>query len=439
MWVRKRIDIGWPDLALGILACCRPQNGPAIQRQVEQHWSAAGDTLACLSVRSGFDLLLAALNLPPKSEVLITALTIPDMVRIIKDHDLVPVPVDVELDTMAPQMELLRRAITPATRAIVVAHLFGGRVPLEPILALVRQHQLLVIEDCAQAYAAGEYRGHPEADVSMFSFGPIKTATALGGAVLRVHDREVLRRMRAQQDAYPRQSRWRYLRRLLKYALLKAVSPRPVFKLVVYGCRVAHRDYDRMLNAAVRGFPGPGFMQRIRQRPSPPLLALLKRRLRRYKTKRLAKRTANGELLARYLRRHVPCPGADCLGHTHWVFPIVADSPSRVMAALRAAGFDATQGQSMCVVPPPGDRAELRACLADDTLARIVFLPIYADMPARAVRKMARAVLRAARERPAALGSERREQVICPDERAPLAPHVTAVSPSTNRPVSPAG
>ena len=52
----------------------------------------AGGALACLSVRSGFDLLLAALDLPPKSEVLITALTIPDMVRIIKDHDLVPVP-----------------------------------------------------------------------------------------------------------------------------------------------------------------------------------------------------------------------------------------------------------------------------------------------------------------------------------------------------------
>jgi len=439
MWVRKRIDIGWPDLAWGLLACCRPQNEAAIQRQVEENWSAGGDTLACLSVRSGFDLLLAALNLPPKSEVLITAMTIPDMVRIIKDHDLVPVPVDVELGTMAPQMELLRRAITPATRVIVVAHLFGGRVPLEPILAFARQHNLLVIEDCAQAYAAGEYRGHPEADVSMFSFGTIKTATALGGAVLRVRDRRVLERMRAQQEAYPRQSRWCYLRRLLKYALLKAISPRPMFKLVVFGCRVAHRDYDAMLNRAVRGFPGPGFTQRIRQRPSPPLLAVLKRRLRRYKIKRLAKRTANGELLARYLRRHVPCPGAECLGHTHWVFPIVADSPSGVMAVLREAGFDATQGQSMCVVPPPADRAELQARQADETLARIVFLPIYADMPPRAVRKMARTVLRVARGWHKSMDPKVRRRAGGPGGPAGLAPHIAAVNSSTSRPVSPAG
>ena len=141
-------------------------------------------------------LLLASLDLPPKSEVLITALTIPDMVRIIKDHDLVPVPLDLDLDTMGPQLDVLRRAITPATKAIVVAHLFGGRVPMEPILALAREHGLLVIEDCAQAYTGSEFRGHAEADASMFSFGPIKTATALGGAVIRVRDDRLLDRMR---------------------------------------------------------------------------------------------------------------------------------------------------------------------------------------------------------------------------------------------------
>lgn len=399
MWVRKRIDIGWPDIAMGVLDCCRPYDEAAVHRRVESHWTAAGGALACLSVRSGFDLLLAALDLPPKSEVLITALTIPDMVRIIKDHGLVPVPLDVELDTMSPQLDVLRRAITPATKAIVVAHLFGGRVPMEPVLAIARQHGLLVIEDCAQAYTGSEFRGHAEADVSMFSFGPIKTATALGGAVIRVRDQRLLQRMRALHAAYPLQSRWFCMRRLLKYAMLKALSTRPVFTVVVLSCRAVRHDYDHMLNGAVRGFPGPGFWQKIRQRPSPALLALLGRRLRKYNLRRLSRRTANGRLLVERLRSRLPCPGASAEAHSYWVFPVVADDPAEMMTALRRAGFDATQGQSMCVVPTPEGRGDMLAPTATDTLARIVFLPIYPEMPTRSVRKMARAVLCVLRQR----------------------------------------
>jgi perosamine synthetase len=433
MWVRKRIDIGWPDIALGVLGCCRPYDEAAVQRKVESHWTTAGGALACLSVRSGFDLLLAALDLPAKSEVLITALTIPDMVRIIKDHDLVPVPLDLDLDTMGPQLDVLRRAITPATKAIVVAHLFGGRVPMEPILALARQHGLLVIEDCAQAYTGSEFRGNAEADVSMFSFGPIKTATALGGAVIRVRDERLLQRMRAMHAAYPLQSRWFCMRRLLKYAALKALSSRPLFTVVVLSCRAMKHDYDHMLNGAVRGFPGPGFWQKIRQRPSPALLSLLSRRLRKYKFRRLAKRSANGQLLAERLCGRLPCPGASAESHTYWVFPVVAENPDEMLAALRRAGFDATQGQSMCVVPTPDQRGDMQAPLAADTLARIVFLPIYPEMPERSVRKMARAVLRVLSQRRKAKKTARAERggPSNDGQRTPHAMHAPLVADST--------
>ena len=104
---------------------------------MEQVWPADGDVLICLSVRSGFDLLLGAFGLPPQSEVLISAITIPHMVRIVKEHDLVPVPLDLDLKDPAPRVDVLSpRAVTPATRVIVVAHLFGGRVSLESVLEL---------------------------------------------------------------------------------------------------------------------------------------------------------------------------------------------------------------------------------------------------------------------------------------------------------------
>ncbi|HCK72012.1 MAG TPA: aminotransferase DegT, partial [Planctomycetaceae bacterium] len=50
----------------------------------------------CLSVRTGFDLLFQALNLPAGSEVLVSALTIDGMLRVIEEHDLVAVPVDLD-------------------------------------------------------------------------------------------------------------------------------------------------------------------------------------------------------------------------------------------------------------------------------------------------------------------------------------------------------
>jgi perosamine synthetase len=393
MWVRKRLDIGWGDLAFAILRCFRSQDAEQTQRRIEQFWSAAGDALTCLSVRTGFDLLLGALKFPPKSEILISALTIPDMVRIIEDHGLVPVPLDLDLATMAPRPESLHRAITPATRAIVVAHLFGGQVAMEPLLELARRHQLLLIEDCAQAFTAGQYRGHPQADASMFSFGPIKTATALGGAVLCVRRPEVLEQMRIAQADYPAQSRWFCVRRLLKYSFLKALSPRLICGAIISVCQAIGYDYDRMINGAVRGFAGADFLRRIRHRPSGPLLALLERRLRTYDVQRLAERAQRGELLARMLGPHMQCPGVQYRAHTHWVFPILAADPHQAVDVLRAAGFDATQGQSMCVVVAPADRPQLQPCAAEDALRRIVYLPIYPEISLAAVSRMADAVL----------------------------------------------
>src|SRR4030042_822902 len=119
MWVRKRIDITWPDITVGAVSCCIPRNRGAIRRQIEDLWSKSGDAIVCLSVRSGFDLLLGALRLPPGSEVLVSAANIADMTRILEHHRLIPVPVDLDVQRMSPTAESLRRAITPATRAII--------------------------------------------------------------------------------------------------------------------------------------------------------------------------------------------------------------------------------------------------------------------------------------------------------------------------------
>ena len=131
---------------------------PAAQR-VEQLWPEAENTLACFSVRQRLRPLVGRAPTPRGSEVLVSAVTIPDMVRIIQRHGLAPAPVDLDLQQMAPTVEQWERAVTPAAKLILVAHLFGGRTKMEPLLDLVRRHGLLVVEDCARHSRASDMKG----------------------------------------------------------------------------------------------------------------------------------------------------------------------------------------------------------------------------------------------------------------------------------------
>ena len=235
---------------------------------LEDLWSA-GDALACLSVRSGFDLWLEALQLPPGSEVLVSAITIRDMVRIIEAHNLVPVPVDLNPEDLSVDIESLQCAITPKTRAILVAHLFGTRQPMKPILDVARKHGLFVAEDCAQAFAGRHFTGDPAADVTMFSFGTIKTATALGGGLLCVRDAAGAGPDRRTAGRYPIQSRSAFAKKIVKHALMKLMSYGPQFGALVLGMRLAGRDPDQFVASSVRGFPGPQLLPLIRRQPVP--------------------------------------------------------------------------------------------------------------------------------------------------------------------------
>jgi hypothetical protein len=136
MWVRKRFDIGWSDICYGIVRSCWLADRANTLRRVEGEWSNADDALACLSVRSGFDLLLQTADWPKGSEVLMSALTIPDMVRIVKHHEHTAIPIDLDMSCLAPKLDNIRSAINSKTKAIVIAHLFGTRVPLDPIIEL---------------------------------------------------------------------------------------------------------------------------------------------------------------------------------------------------------------------------------------------------------------------------------------------------------------
>ncbi|MBL8861585.1 MAG: DegT/DnrJ/EryC1/StrS aminotransferase family protein [Planctomycetes bacterium] len=388
MLSRKRFDIGWTDLLAGLAAATSRSDGAAAAQRVERWFDAgAGDACACLSVRTGLDLYLEALALPAQSEVLMSALTIPDMVRVVERHGLVAVPVDVDPGTLAPRPEAWRRAAGPRTRAAILAHLFGTRVPLDPLVELRQERGVLVLEDDAQAFTGPGWRGDPAADVSMFSFGPIKTATALQGAVLRVRDPAVRARMRALHAQYPRASQGEFARRVVKYAGLKALTWRPVYTTFVASCGWRGVGVDEVIQKTVRGFPGGDLFQKLRHRPSPALLSLLARRLEHCDGSQAAERAQLGERIASELAGAVLVPGSRAPVRTHWVFAVAVERPDELVARLREAGFDGTRVATMSAVPAPAGRPELEPREARALVARLVYLPLYPGLgAARAAR-----------------------------------------------------
>lgn len=392
MWVRKRLDIRWSDLGSALRDCLVRWNRPEKIEDICELWSPADDVFVCLSVRTGFDLWLQAADLPPGSEVLVSAITIRDMVRIIEAHGLVAVPVDLNADDLSVNLDSLRRAITPKTKAILVAHLFGTRQPLEGVLEIAREHGLLVAEDCAQAFAGRHFTGHPEADVSMFSFGSIKTATALGGAVLTVRNPKHLEAMHRLHATYPVQRRTTFAKRVAKYALMKLMSYNPQFGALVTTMRLLGRDPNSLVTSSVRGFPGPHFFPMIRKQPSAPLLALLYRRIAYYHRRSLVRRTEHGKRLLSLLRGVIRSPGSAAQIHSYWVFPVLHHNAPRLIARLQAAGFDASAAHSLCVVPAPEGREECHPATAAGMLPQIVHLPCYPEIPDHELRRMAEEV-----------------------------------------------
>jgi perosamine synthetase len=392
VYARHRLDISVEDICFGILSCGRQLRREELEGEVLRLCSLEEEGLVCFSARSGWDLWLGAQGLRSGDEVLVSAVTHPDMVRIISEHGLRAVPVDIDPETLAPLPCMLQAALTPRTRVVLVAHLFGGRMDLGVVATFARERGLLLVEDCAQAFQGPEKIGDAAADVSIYSFGTLKTSTALGGAVLRVRDRRVLGRMRGIQASYPTQGRGGYLKKLLKVLGLVAVSrPRP-YGLLARACTRLGSDLDALVGVVVRGFPpherAATFLGRLKQRPSAPLLAMLSRRLRTFEGERLARRTSTGERFLRRLRVLDLHPGQRSLQRTHWLFPVVVEDPEALVASLRRRGLDASQATSSIAVveTPAGCSSPAEASLM---MSGVVFLPMYPELPSQAFDIMA--------------------------------------------------
>lgn len=372
---RKDIDIGWSDLAQGVRLALRPGSEDAAHRAVLRAWRGSRHAVATLSVRSGLDLALTALAWPAGSRVLMSAVTIRDMERVVRAHGLVPVPLDMDWPTLSVRpADVLRRA-GPRARGIVVAHLFGATPPLGGVIRAARRRGLVVFEDCAQAYRGTSFRGDARSDVRLFSFGPLKTSTALGGAVLEFRDPRWRDRVAALQAAWPATTSREYLGKIVKWGGLKGLSHPGVFGAFVRACRIAGIPHDRFLHRATRQFGTQELLVAIRRRPGAALLRMLARRLADSHPPSVAVRVRIAGML-RTTGARLDHPGRRVPAHAHWVYPVVVRDPGRTVAALLDRGVDTTTA-SDSLVAVAGGRGAPRAAAA---LSRMLLLPLNRAM-----------------------------------------------------------
>src|SRR5829696_2450544 len=96
MYARHRLDISVAAITFGVLSCGLQLRRKKLEVEVLRLCSLEEEGLVCYSVRSGWDLWLGAQGLRAGDEVLVTAITHPDMVRIIRGHGLRAVPVNID-------------------------------------------------------------------------------------------------------------------------------------------------------------------------------------------------------------------------------------------------------------------------------------------------------------------------------------------------------
>jgi dTDP-4-amino-4,6-dideoxygalactose transaminase len=179
--------------------------GPAVER-FESSFAAYLDARHCVGLNNGtsaLHLALQACDIGPGDEVITTPHSWISTTWAISYVGATPVFVDIDPATYTLDPEQVERAITPRTRAILPVHLYGQAADLGPLLEIARRHNLVLIEDAAQAHGA-VYEGRRVGTlgrVGCFSFYPGKNLGAFGEAGAIVTDDEQLaKRIRRLRD-----------------------------------------------------------------------------------------------------------------------------------------------------------------------------------------------------------------------------------------------
>jgi len=174
--------------------------GPKVQ-EFETNFAAYCGKKDAVGVNSGtsaLHLALTAAGVGKGDEVITTPNTFIATLEAISHCNAVPKLVDIDKEDYLMDVSKLEQAITEKTKAIIPVHLYGQTVDMKPVQEIAEKHNLIVIEDAAQAHGA-EYNGikAPVGDLGCFSFYPAKNLGAFGeGGAVVGNNEEIIEKVR---------------------------------------------------------------------------------------------------------------------------------------------------------------------------------------------------------------------------------------------------
>ena len=175
-------------------------------REFEKEFAVFAGTDYAIAVGNGtlaLDLALKGLGIGPGDEVVVTPRTFLASATAVINAGATPVFADVDPETQNITPATVAAVITPKTRAVVAVHLAGWPCDMDGMMALAVEHNLFVIEDCAQAHGA-TYKGKPVGGlghVGCWSFCQDKIMSTGGeGGMVTVNDRDLWSRMWSFKD-----------------------------------------------------------------------------------------------------------------------------------------------------------------------------------------------------------------------------------------------
>jgi len=166
-------------------------------------WIGVKYAVAISNGSVALEIALHALNIAPGDEVIVTSRTFIASAACIVLAGAVPIFADVDPDSQNIHANSIKKVISERTRAIICVHLAGWPCDMDPILDLAAQHDLFVIEDCAQAHGA-MYKGRAVGGIghiAAWSFCQDKIISTGGeGGMITTNDQALIHRVWSRKD-----------------------------------------------------------------------------------------------------------------------------------------------------------------------------------------------------------------------------------------------
>ncbi|MEK7499423.1 MAG: DegT/DnrJ/EryC1/StrS family aminotransferase [Patescibacteria group bacterium] len=332
-----------------------------------------------------FDLL-RSYNIRKGDEVIIQAFTCIAVPEPILWTGAMPMYADITKESYSYDVEDVKKKITAKTKAIIIQHTFGIPGPIEEILSLAKEHNIIVIEDCALALGT-TFKGKPLGtfgDAAILSFGRDKCVSSIYGGAVITKDQNRLRILQEMQSSRPLPPKKWVAQQLFHVVLFSFVLPlyfwNNLGKIILVIAQKLHlisRAYSPEESLGKRP-------DHIGYSYSPALGLLLLKQLEKLD----AMNKRRQEIVGRYdheLRTSEPSLKLRLAGTPLLRYPVIVDNPKDVLLDAKAQNMLLGDWYDAPLVPGSANMTNFQyekgSCPnAEETTKHIINLPTYASL-----------------------------------------------------------